>query len=65
MQYDAACMHMYTWSVKNNHFYSSGNVFIKSSDASEHLSTIFQYHFEFVSFLVFIHEYIKKTVARK
>ena len=56
MQYDAACMHMLTGSVKNNHFYSSGNVFIKSSDASEHLSTIFQYHFEFVSFLVFIHE---------
>ena len=45
MHYFVTHMHIFTGSVRFI-FNSGGNVFIKSSDASEHLSTIFLYRLE-------------------
>ena len=46
MQYVVTCIYIFAESVKNNHFHSGGNVFIKASDALKDLSIIFQYHFK-------------------
>ena len=61
MQYLVTCIYILQGQLENNHFHSGGNVFIKASDALEHLSVIFQYIFKYFFWFCVYYGYTNYT----